>query len=153
MSAIYPLTLYFDGACPVCALEMEHLRARDAEGRLAFVDISAPGFDAASLGTTHAALDAALNGRLADGRVLQGVPVLRLAYEAVGLGALWRPTAWGPLRPLADAGYRVFARHRRAISAAAAPLIDFIAERRARRGAQRLRACTDGTCQRDGGRS
>lgn len=153
MSAIYPLTLYYDGACPVCSLEMDHLRSRDAAARLVFVDIAAPGFDPASLGTTHEALDAALHGRLADGRVLRGVPVLRLAYEAVGLGLLWRPTTWGPLRPLADAGYRLFARRRRAISAAAAPLIAVVAERRARRSERNLRACADGACERDGGRS
>ena len=47
MSAIYPLTLYYDGACPVCALEMDHLRSRDAAARLVFVDIAAPGFDPA----------------------------------------------------------------------------------------------------------
>ena len=35
-AALYPLTLLYDGACPVCSLEMEHLRARNANGKLAF---------------------------------------------------------------------------------------------------------------------
>ena len=26
----YPLTLFYDAGCPVCALEMDHLRARNA---------------------------------------------------------------------------------------------------------------------------
>src|SRR5262245_25248882 len=48
IAARYPLTLFYDASCPVCALEMDHLRERDIEGRLIFVDIGAPGFDAAA---------------------------------------------------------------------------------------------------------
>ena len=33
-AATYPLTLLFDGHCPVCTLEMDHLRERDVAGRL-----------------------------------------------------------------------------------------------------------------------
>lgn len=153
MSAIYPMTLLYDGACPVCSLEIEHLRDRDRAGRLVFIDIAAAGFDAAAHGTTRAALDAAIHARLADGRVLTGVPVLRLAYQAVGLGWLWRPTAWGPLRPLADAGYRAFARRRRAISAVAAPLIDAVRAMRAHCTERRMRRCRAGACDTEGGRS
>ncbi|KTT06843.1 DCC1-like thiol-disulfide oxidoreductase family protein, partial [Pseudacidovorax intermedius] len=43
---VYPLTLYYDASCPMCDAEMTHLRLRDEAGRLAFVDASAPGFDA-----------------------------------------------------------------------------------------------------------
>lgn len=42
----FPLTLLYDAACPVCALEMDHLRQRNRDGRLAFVDIAAPDFKA-----------------------------------------------------------------------------------------------------------
>ncbi len=38
----YPLTLFFDGACAVCNLEMDNLKARNAGGPLRFVDIAAP---------------------------------------------------------------------------------------------------------------
>src|SRR5512147_1558326 len=118
MNAIYPMTLLYDGACPVCSLEIDHLRQRDREGRLIFIDIAAPGFDPAPHEATLEAMRTAIHGRLADGRLLTGVPVLHLAYDAVGLGWLWRPAVAGPLRPLADAGYRAFARHRQAISSA-----------------------------------
>jgi predicted DCC family thiol-disulfide oxidoreductase YuxK len=150
MNTIYPMTLLYDGACPVCSLEMDHLRERDSAGRLVFVDISAAGFEPEAHGATLEAMRTAIHGRLADGRLLIGVPVLRLAYGAVGLGWLWKPTGWGPLRPLADAGYRVFARHRQAISSAAAPLIAAV---RARRAARRMRDCQAGRCDTDGGRA
>lgn len=157
MDKTYPLTLLYDGQCPVCSLEMDHLRERDLQGRLVFVDIAAPGFEAARYGVTPEALDAALHGLCADGRMLRGMPVLRLAYDAAGLGWAMAPTGWAPLRPLFDAGYRVFARHRRAISRAAAPLIDAVRGLRARRTAARMAACHDGACgiatPEDGGRS
>lgn len=147
MNIVYPLTLLYDAACPVCSLEMDHLRERDAAARLRFVDIAAPGFDAAAWGTTHAALDAELHAVCGDGSVLVGVPALRAAYAAVGLGWVFAPAGWGPLAPLADAGYRVFARHRRAISGAAAPLIDALRAWRARRTAARMARCQAGACR------
>ena len=38
----FPLTLLYDGACPVCNLEMDNLKARNTAGLLKFVDISVP---------------------------------------------------------------------------------------------------------------
>lgn len=107
----YPLTLFYDGACPVCRHEMHALRRRDTAARLRFEDVRAPGFVAPD-GTTVDAMLAAIHGRRADGRVIVGVETLRLAYRAVGLGWLLAPTAWGPLRALSERGYRWFARHR-----------------------------------------
>lgn len=54
MNSVYPLTLLDDAACPVCALEMDHLRSRNTAGRLVFVNIAAPGFDAAAFGACAA---------------------------------------------------------------------------------------------------
>jgi len=142
----YPLTLFYDAGCPVCALEMDHLRERNRDGRLRFVDISAPGFNATPYGVTAAAMDAEIHGQGPDGTMLRGVEVLRLAYDAVGLGWVMQPTGWTPLRPFFDVCYRVFARRRRGISRAAAPLIDAIRAARARRLAERMRACRGGAC-------
>ena len=153
MNAQYPITLLYDAACPVCSLEMDHLRQRDAAGRLRFIDIAAPGFDAAPWGTTHAALDAELHAVCADGRVLIGMPALRAAYAAVGLGWVMAASGFGPLSPLADAAYRIFARHRRGISRAAAPLIGALRSWRARRTHARMARCQAGACRlhEDGG--
>lgn len=149
MNATYPLTLLYDAGCPVCSLEMDHLRSRNHEGRLVFIDIAAPGFDPAPFGATLADMNAEIHARRADGEVIRGVQVLRLAYEAVGLGWVWRPTAWPPLRALSEVGYRVFARHRQGISRMAAPLINAIRAQRARRVAERMRSCAGGACDVD----
>jgi len=97
VSHIYPLTLFYDAACPVCALEMDHLRERNREGRLVFVNIAAPGFDPAPYGVSCADMDAEIHGLCADGTMLRGVEVLRLAYDAADLGWVLRPTGWTPL--------------------------------------------------------
>lgn len=135
MASDYPLKIFYDASCPVCALEMDQFRARDAVGRLELVDMSAPGFDAACHGFAPADLDAAIHAVRPDGTIVRGMPVLRLAYAAVGLGWLVRPTGFGPLRPAFDAAYRVFARNRKAISRALAPAIAALRARRRRRRA------------------
>ncbi len=149
VGALYPLTLFYDAGCAVCALEMDHLRARNRHHRLTFIDITQPGFNASAYGVTLADMNAELHGQRADGEVIHGVQVLRLAYEAVGLGLFWRPVAWAPLRPLADLAYRAFARHRQPISRAAAPLIHGLRAWRARRMARRMGACANGACDMD----
>lgn len=130
MANDYPLKIFYDASCPVCALEMDQLRARDGAGRLVLVDMSAPDFDATCHGFAHADLDGAIHAVRPDGSVVRGMPVLRLAYAAAGLGWLLRPTGVGPLRPAFDAAYRVFARHRKSISRALAPAIAALRARR-----------------------
>jgi predicted DCC family thiol-disulfide oxidoreductase YuxK len=146
MSAIYPLTLLYDATCAVCSLEMDHLRSRNHEGLLEFIDITAPGFDPTPYGATLNAMNAEIHARRADGEVIRGVQVLRLAYDAVGLGWVLRPTGWAPLRALSDVGYRLFARHRLSISRHAAPLIEGIRRLRARSVSRRMRSCQSGAC-------
>ncbi len=40
----YPLTVFYDASCPMCASEMHALRDLDREGRLELVDCSAAQF-------------------------------------------------------------------------------------------------------------
>lgn len=115
------ITVLFDGECPLCAREVAALRRLDrGRGRIAFDDIAAPGFDAARYGRRHDELMARIHGALPDGRLVEGVEVFRRAYTAVGLGWALAWTAWPALRPLADAGYRWFARNRLRLTGRAA---------------------------------
>lgn len=144
----YPLTLLYDGSCPVCLLEMEHLMARNALNRLAFVDISAAGFDAAARTggqATLAQMQDLIHGLRPDGSLLVGAQVLRLAYEAVGLGAWVAPLAVPGLQPLGERVYVAFARNRYGISRLLGPAIRQLA---AYRAVRRASACADGACER-----
>jgi predicted DCC family thiol-disulfide oxidoreductase YuxK len=44
------LTIFYDGLCPLCSREIAHYRRRIPDGNARFVDITDPGFDAASHG-------------------------------------------------------------------------------------------------------
>jgi predicted DCC family thiol-disulfide oxidoreductase YuxK len=116
--ANYPLTLLYDGACPICRAEMDRLAQRDALRRLVFVDIAEPGFDAGRYGATLGAMQRLIHAVRADGTLVVGVEVLRLAYSAVGLGFLFAPMALPGLKPWAERAYAAFARNRYRVSAA-----------------------------------
>ena len=147
MGTTYPLTLLYDASCPVCSLEMDHLRERNTAGRLVFVNIAAPEFDASVYGATLAQMNAEIHGVRPDGGLLRGIEVLRLAYAAVGLAWVMQATGWPVLRPAFDLGYRLFAKHRMRISAVLGPAIVAIrnqrAMQRARQMAQQMRDCKD----------
>lgn len=143
MHAAYPLTLLYDAACPVCSLEMDHLRQRDTAGRLVFVNIAEPGFEPSRYGATLAEMNAVIHAVQPDGRLLRGVEVLRLAYAAVGLGWVVHPTGWPLLRPAFDWGYRLFAEHRMRISAVFGPVIVAVRNQRARRRMRDMQKCKE----------
>lgn len=152
MGSDYPLRIFYDASCLVCALEMDHLRRRDKARRLVLVDMSAPAFDATPFGLTLADFDAVIHGIRPDGSIVRGMAVLRLAYDAVGLGWVLKPSSSAALRPLFDAAYRVFAQHRKPISRVLTPFIDGLRERRARRTLADMGRRTDACAvQRDHG--
>jgi predicted DCC family thiol-disulfide oxidoreductase YuxK len=129
----YPLTLLYDGACPVCNLEMDNLKHRNTEGLLVFIDISLPEFDPLPYGATLAEMNGLIHAMRPDGSLVVGVEVFRLAYGAVGLGHLTGPTAWPGLKPLVDTAYAVFARNRYGFSRAFMPLLTALGNARAAR--------------------
>jgi len=106
------LTLYYDGLCPFCVASMRRLRGWDRAGRLAFVDIAAPGFDPAPLGVGLAALRRELHALRADGVLLVGIDSMLAAYTLAGRARRVWLLRIRPLRPGLAALYRWFARHR-----------------------------------------
>jgi predicted DCC family thiol-disulfide oxidoreductase YuxK len=153
----YPLTMLYDGTCPVCVFEMNNLKARNAEGLLRFVNISSPGFAPEPYGTSLEAMNALIHAQRADGSLVIGVEVFRLAYGAVGLGRWAAPTGWPILRPVVDVLYALFARHRYRFSRWMTPWIRWIATRgtddcaspvqiAAQQALLSSQACKDGMC-------
>ncbi|SFG19358.1 Predicted thiol-disulfide oxidoreductase YuxK, DCC family [Duganella sp. CF458] len=106
------LTLYFDNACPFCRREMARLRRWDRAGRLAFIDIAAPGFDPEPLGASLAAMNTELHGLRASGAMLVGTDAILEAYTLAGRAWLVGPLRIAALRPMLAAAYRGFARNR-----------------------------------------
>ena len=111
-----PLTLYYDGRCPLCQAEMLYLQHRDHLGLLNCVDITLNDFDANATGLSCERAMASIHGRMENGEWVTGVAVFAAAYERVGL----RRMAWllsrPSLQPVLGWGYARFARHRYTLS-------------------------------------
>ena len=104
-------TIYYDGLCQLCSREIDTFRAFVTDGRLAYVDISLPDFDAAAHGVDPVLVNRHMHVRDEEtGRMLVGVDALLGMWECVP-GFRW--LAWlsrlPVLRQLSDVGYEVFA--------------------------------------------
>jgi predicted DCC family thiol-disulfide oxidoreductase YuxK len=108
----FDIEVFYDGACPMCAREIAMLRRLDRQGRIRFVDIAAPGFDATTVGVSQAALMARIHGRLPDGTLVDGVEVFRRLYSAVGFGPAVALTRLPGVSQALDVGYDWFAKRR-----------------------------------------
>ncbi|HGY5535738.1 MAG: thiol-disulfide oxidoreductase DCC family protein [Prochlorococcus sp.] len=107
------LTLLFDGACPFCCREVNFLRAHDHHGRLGFVDIDAPGYEpTAFAGITYRQAMGRMHALRRNGQVVRDVAVFREAYQLVGMGWLYAPTAWPGVSRAVDGFYQIWARLR-----------------------------------------
>jgi len=110
--ASYPLTVFFDGACPICDREIALMRRLDRRGRLKFSDFSQPDFAPTSINISPAELGRIIHARWGDGTVITGVDVFRAMWEAVGLGFLARLSRLSLVEPLVVKAYAWFARNR-----------------------------------------
>ena len=110
--ALYPLTVFFDGACPICDREIALMKRLDRRQQLEFCDFSAQEYDAASSGFAAADLATVIHARWADGSIITGVEVFRAMWEAVGLGFLARLSRLSLVEPLVLKTYAWFVRNR-----------------------------------------
>jgi predicted DCC family thiol-disulfide oxidoreductase YuxK len=109
----FPLQVFYDGSCSVCASEVERYGRRDRDGRLILVDISAPEFDPAPFGITLAEFMYQMHAIDQSGRVFRGVEAFWSIWQAFPTSSL--PGLCGKLillplfNPLARLCYRIFA--------------------------------------------
>lgn len=147
LPSVYPLTIFYDSRCPLCKAEMGNLMLRNASGKLQFTDVWSPEFEGPPAGYTQQDLLALIHARRADGTVVSGVEVFRLAYEAVGLGWVTQATRWPVVGRLADAGYPWLARNRYRIPQVFVRVLFGRALRRAAENAAARRCDTEGSCR------
>lgn len=115
------LTLFYDGACPLCQAEILFLSGRNQANLLDFVDINSDQYDPLKVGVSCEEALAAMYGQYADGTLINGPTVFPEAYRRANLPSLaWlfsRKTA----QPALQIGYRFFAKNRHAISRVLGP--------------------------------
>ena len=117
------LTIYYDGACPLCLAEVHVLKNHNRQGLINFVDVSAPQYVEAEHQLSCKLALATMQGRLADGTQLEGIPVFAEAYKRANLPTMaWLFTRpW--LAPLLNASYFIFAKYRHSISKTIGPMM------------------------------
>jgi predicted DCC family thiol-disulfide oxidoreductase YuxK len=113
----FPITVFYDGDCVVCATEVEHYRHKDHQGRLVIVDISATDFRPEQYGIELQAFMNELHVIDMQGTVYRGVEAFRAIWQAFPAstvyGLMGTLIALPLLNPLARLCYRGFARIRR----------------------------------------
>ena len=107
-----PLTIFFDGACPICTREIALMNRLNRKRRLAFCDFSLPEYDERKTGFSTADLGQVIHAQWADGSVITGVTVFQAMWEAVGLGLLTKLSRLSFIEPLLYRAYAWFARNR-----------------------------------------
>lgn len=112
----WPVQVFYDGGCRVCATEIEHYRTLEHAGRLDFIDISAPAFQAESYGRSQQQFMISMHVRDAAGRCWCGVAAFPVIWRALP-GPRYRWLVAIVSQPgvfqLASFGYWCFARLRK----------------------------------------
>lgn len=103
------VTVYFDGACPVCSREIAAYRRQAGAEACTWVDVAA--CDPAVLGSDlnrDQAL-ARLHVRRADGTLVSGAAAFAQMWQALPATRWWGLVAgWAPVTAVLEWGYRAF---------------------------------------------
>ena len=124
MQITYPLTIYYDASCPLCAAEMHTIKETDFENKLILVDCSTDVFDEpAFCPSTKLGMMARIHAVDAAGQWLTGVDVFAIAYKAGGFNKLGQ--FWGnkTLRPFLTRAYPFIADNRHWLSKTPLPYL------------------------------
>jgi predicted DCC family thiol-disulfide oxidoreductase YuxK len=78
----FPLQIFYDGACSVCASEIEYYGRMNHAGRLLMVDISASDFDPETYGVTLAEFMYHLHAIDHNGKIYCGVEAFWAIWQA-----------------------------------------------------------------------
>ena len=101
-------TVYFDGSCPLCSVEIRHYKSRTKGNEIAFVDVSDPCSVIGNDLTQEAAMHR-LHVRRANGELVSGARAFAEIWNAVP-GWRWAGnlTRIRGVLPLLELGYRAF---------------------------------------------
>lgn len=113
-----PLTVYFDGACPLCRAEIKHYQSQAGADRISFQDLTT--IDVAAQpapGLTTAQAMARFHIRRASGELVSGAAAFVAIWQQL---PRWRWAAriasFPGVTPILEVGYRLFLPLRPALS-------------------------------------
>lgn len=132
------LTIFYDGHCPLCCLEMEKLKQYDQHNRIQLEDLHQPKFEQHFPDINVADALKILHGKYQNKRLL-ALDVTHRAWTLVGRGALVAPLQFPIIKQIAHVGYLLLAKYRR-------PLSHFIYQRLGIGIYIGIKTCNKGTC-------
>ena len=109
------LTIFYDGNCPLCSLEMQKLKRFDKDDRIVLVNLHQDNFHTSYTYIEFDKAMAILHGQY-QGKILLGLDVTHRAWTLVGRGALVAPLQFPIIKQLAHGGYLLLAKYRLPIS-------------------------------------
>jgi len=110
---MHELSVYYDGACHLCSREIEHYMKKETGGRVRYVDIAAPGFNAAAEGLDRERVQREMHVKLASGEIKTAVQAFVHLWQVLpGYGWAAKLASNPVILPVLSAGYHVFARLR-----------------------------------------
>jgi predicted DCC family thiol-disulfide oxidoreductase YuxK len=77
-----PVTLYYDGLCPLCSREIAHYRKKAVGDALRFLDITDPQFDAAEHGLDATRIHRVMHVKVGD-ELRVGLDAFIAVWEAI----------------------------------------------------------------------
>ena len=108
-----PVTVFYDGACPVCSREVDLYSKLDRSCAVRWHDVSVDAGDLETDGVTQAEALARLHVRLPDGRLRTGVQAFIAIWERLPGFRFLAPVArWAPVRWVLERGYDWYAPRR-----------------------------------------
>ncbi len=114
------LTVFYDGACPLCRREIDFYRRRKGAQSLDWVDVSDSDGETVAPGLTKAEAMARFHVKRGDGQLASGGLAFAQLWAALpGFRPLGLVLQWPPFTWLAEQGYRLFLRFRPRLQALA----------------------------------
>lgn len=110
--SIYPITIFYDGACSVCAREMERYRKKDKLGRLKFFDVNQASFDFRRYGLRPERLKDYIHAQDGQGKTVYGIDAFIWIWQAVGWRLLPFFVGFPLIKQVGKIFYRIFAKNR-----------------------------------------
>lgn len=134
LGVMFMLTIFYDGNCPMCTKEMDHIKKNDDDNFINLVNIHKQGFETIYPTVKFEDAMKILHGHY-QGQLLLGLEVTHRAWTLVGKGFWVAPLNWPVLKTLSHWVYLGLAKYRHQISAFLAKIFGI-----------KTANCSSGTC-------
>lgn len=109
------LTIFYDGACPLCCAEMDKLKRDDINHQIHLINLHNNDFEKQYQHINKISAMKILHGEY-QGNILKGLDVTHRAWTIVGKGFYVAPLQWPVFKQLSHLCYLVVAKYRQPIS-------------------------------------